>query len=158
MRRESFDRVRLAVRAGIATRARAIVRAIGALVMLIILAIAIPMMPQILKGKDPQEMIGTMFKMIVAFGAVGVAVVIIGLIAWHQVQRGRRGGGTGFPTNTIAPKSSSACPVCGQPWCYERGNGAPSGDAPLTPDAEERTRSRSKPYGLLRSITDESVG
>jgi hypothetical protein len=34
------------------------------------------MMPQILKGKDPQEMIWTMFKMIVAFGAVGVAVVI----------------------------------------------------------------------------------
>jgi len=104
-----------------ANRAEAIVRAIGAIVMLIILAIAIPMMPQILKGKDPQEMIGTMFKMLVAFGAVAVAVVIIGLIVWQRVQRGRGGGGTGFPTDSIAPKSSNACPVCGQPMVLRKG-------------------------------------
>jgi hypothetical protein len=89
--------------------------------MLIILAIAIPMMPQILKGKDPQEMIGTMFNMIVAFGAVGVAVVVIGLIVWLRVQRGRGSGGNGLPTNPIAPKSSNACPACGQPMVLRKG-------------------------------------
>ena|ERR1035437_4610754 len=104
-----------------ANRAEAIVRAVGALVMLVILAIGLPMMPQMLKGKDPQEMMGMIFKMIVGFGAVAVAVLIIGLIVWQRV---RAGGGRPthtLPTDLTAHESSNACPVCREPMVLRKG-------------------------------------
>src|ERR1035437_1866913 len=102
-----------------ANRAEAIVRAVGALVMLVILAIALPMMPQMLKGKDHQQMMGMIFKMIVGFGAVAVAVVIIGLIVWRRV----RGGGPAhtLPTDLTTRESFNACPVCRQPMVLRKG-------------------------------------
>jgi 1,4-dihydroxy-2-naphthoate octaprenyltransferase len=68
-----------------ANRAEAIVRGVGAIVMLLLLLIMVQVLPQILKGRDPREMVNTMTQMVLGFAVVGGLVVVIGLVVWLKV-------------------------------------------------------------------------
>ena len=50
--------------------------------MLLILAVMVYAMPQILKGKSPDEMIRTMFHILIGFALFAGAVTVIVLIVW----------------------------------------------------------------------------
>lgn len=83
-----------------ANRAEAIVRGVGALIMLLVLVIMVRSLPQILNGKDPRDAIGTMLQMITWFVMLGGLVVVVGLIVWFKVRntakrRGVSKGSTG---------------------------------------------------------------
>ena len=69
-----------------ANRAEAIVKGIGALIMVLILAIMVFALPKILKGKSPAEMVGTMHHMIIGFAWFGL-VIGISLIVWVKVRK-----------------------------------------------------------------------
>lgn len=73
-----------------ANRAEAIVRGIGALLLLFLLAAMVFAMPQILKGQSPNEMIGTMLHMVMAFAILVGAVIVMGLVVWIIVLRRRK--------------------------------------------------------------------
>ena len=58
--------------------------------MLLLLGIMTQVLPQILKGNDPHEMIGTMMQIIVGFALIGGLIVLIGLIVWLKVRNGNK--------------------------------------------------------------------
>jgi hypothetical protein len=68
-----------------ANRAEAIVRGVGAIGMLVLLLVMVQVLPQILKGKNPGEMINTMMQMVLGFAFVGGLVGVIGLVVWLKV-------------------------------------------------------------------------
>jgi type IV secretory pathway TrbD component len=47
-------------------------------------------MPQILSGKNPTEMIGTMLAIIVGFVILVGLVAFVGLIVWVKVRNGKK--------------------------------------------------------------------
>ena len=53
--------------------------------MLLLLLVMVQVLPQILKGKDPGEMVNTMMQMVLGFAFVGGLVVVIGLVVWLGV-------------------------------------------------------------------------
>jgi hypothetical protein len=73
-----------------ANRAEAIVKGLGAIILLFLLLGVTQGMPQILSGKNPSEMIGIMFQIIVGFAFLTGLVAVIGLIVWVKVRNGRR--------------------------------------------------------------------
>ena len=73
-----------------ANRAEASVKGVGALVLVFALTVMVYLLPHILKGKDPQEMIRAVFRMIVVFVFASLAVGIAGLIVWLKVMKGKR--------------------------------------------------------------------
>jgi len=73
-----------------ANRAEAIVRGIGAIVLLILLFGVVYALPQILKGKSTDEMLRTMEHTHTVLELLGAAVVAIGLIVWVIVLKGKR--------------------------------------------------------------------
>jgi uncharacterized membrane protein len=73
-----------------ANKAEAIVRGIGAVVMLILLFVATLLLPRILKGQSTDEMMRTMIRFIAAFVALGAVITMIGLIVWCRVRKGGR--------------------------------------------------------------------
>jgi hypothetical protein len=73
-----------------ANRAEAIVKGVGAIILLFLLLGVTQGMPKILNGKNPNEMIGTMFQIIVGFAFLTGLVAVIGLIVWVKVRNGRR--------------------------------------------------------------------
>jgi len=58
--------------------------------MVLLLGIMVFVLPEILKGKDPREMIGTMLQMLMGFTILCGLVVVIGLIVWVKVRNGRK--------------------------------------------------------------------
>ncbi len=69
-----------------ANRAEAIVKGVGALIMVLVLAVMVYALPQILKGKDTGQMMDTMIHMIVGFAVLGLVIGVIGLIVWIKVR------------------------------------------------------------------------
>jgi uncharacterized membrane protein len=70
-----------------ANKAEAIVRGIGAVVMLILLYVATLLLPRILKGQSTDEMIRTMIRFIVAFVALGGVITTVGLIVCFKARK-----------------------------------------------------------------------
>lgn len=68
-----------------ANRAEAIVRGVGALVLLLILVIMVYALPNILKGKSTDEMLQTMLHMLFGFALLAGTVGVLGLIVWIKV-------------------------------------------------------------------------
>jgi protein-S-isoprenylcysteine O-methyltransferase Ste14 len=85
-RRSAFDD-RLMGHRRQADRAEAIVKGVGAIIMLLVLLVMVRGLPQILKGKDTGDAIGTMLQMIIWFAMLGGLVVVVGLIVWFKVQK-----------------------------------------------------------------------
>ena len=77
-----------------ANRAEAIVRGIGALVLLVVLAIMLKVLPHLLKGKSSQEMMETMMHMIIGFAVLAGVVGILGLVVWLKVLKGKKTDGS----------------------------------------------------------------
>ena len=102
-----------------ANRAEAIVRGVGALIMLGIILIMLPMLPKILKGKSADETLRTMFGMIVGFVVLAGAIAVVGLIVWLRVQRGKGRMQSNGPK--FLGSSEETCPECGQPMIIRRG-------------------------------------
>ena len=73
-----------------ATRAEAIVRGVGAIILLLFLGILTLLVPQILKGKDTHETMSTMIKIIGGFAILVLLVGVIGLIVWVKVLKGKK--------------------------------------------------------------------
>jgi hypothetical protein len=65
--------------------------------MLLVLLVMVRGLPQILKGKDTGDAIGTMLQMITWFAMLGGLVVVVGLIVWFKVRKmeKRRGASKG---------------------------------------------------------------
>ena len=73
-----------------ANRAEAIVKGVGAIILLFLLLGVTQGMPQILSGKNPSEMIGTMLHIIMLFALLSGVVVVLGLIVWTVVRSGKK--------------------------------------------------------------------
>ena len=73
-----------------ANRAEAIVTGVGAIILLLLLGSMTQVLPQILKGKDTHEMMSTMMQIIVGFTILCGLVVVIGLIVWVKVRKGKK--------------------------------------------------------------------
>jgi len=73
-----------------ANRAEAIVRGIGAIVLLLILAVMVYALPNILKGQSTDEMLRTMLHSLFGIALLSGAVVVIGLIVWFTVLKKRK--------------------------------------------------------------------
>ncbi len=69
-----------------ANRAEAIVRGIGAIVMLLVLYVLVRNLPGMLQGKSTQEMMSTMFRAVAVFAGAGIAIGIIALVVWYKVR------------------------------------------------------------------------
>jgi hypothetical protein len=69
-----------------ANRAEAIVRGIGGLVMVVVLAIMVYAVPQFLKGKDSQDAIKTALNALLGFTALGLTIGVVGLVVWWRVK------------------------------------------------------------------------
>ena len=81
---ESGSTIHIMSRRREANRAEAIVRGIGAIIMLLILAAMVYAIPQILKGKSTDEMIRTMLHILMGLAVLAGAVTVIGLIVWFK--------------------------------------------------------------------------
>ena len=65
-----------------ANRAEAIVRGIGALVLLLLLLFLLPVLPELLKGKNTEQMMTIVFGIIGIFVLILGAASVIGLVVW----------------------------------------------------------------------------
>jgi hypothetical protein len=100
-----------------ANRAEAIVRGIGALLMLLVLWGVVSVMPQILEGKDPGQAMNIMIRTIMGFAVLLGVIVVDGLVVWTVVLKGlrKRPQHSLEPTNTATPDQAAAnCEVCGE--------------------------------------------
>jgi hypothetical protein len=70
-----------------ADRAEAIVKGIGAIVLLLLLLGMTQFLPGMLKGKAPGEMINTMLHIIMVFAFLCMLVAGVGLLVWIMVRR-----------------------------------------------------------------------
>ena len=61
-------------------------KGVGAIILLLLLFITIQVLPGILKGKEPQEMMNTVMKIIFAFAFLAILVGVIALIVWVWVK------------------------------------------------------------------------
>jgi hypothetical protein len=73
-----------------ANRAEAIVRGVGAIMLLLLLLGVTRVLPQMLNGKDPKEMMSTMMLIITGFAMLTGFVVVVGLIVWVTVRSRKR--------------------------------------------------------------------
>lgn len=73
-----------------ANRAEAIVRGVGAIMLVLLLLGLTQVLPQILKGKDTHEVMSTIMQIIMGFAILSGSVAVIGLIVWVTVMKGRR--------------------------------------------------------------------
>ncbi len=78
-----------------ANRAEVIVRGVGTLILVLVLAVMLFALPHILKGKSTQEMMDTMMHIILGFAVLVVVTGVIGLIVWVKVQE-ENGSGMSF--------------------------------------------------------------
>jgi Na+/phosphate symporter len=73
-----------------ASRAEAIVKGIGGIVMVLVLALMTFAAPYILKGKTTDEMMRTVLHMLMGFFLLCASVSVIGLIVWFRVLKGKK--------------------------------------------------------------------
>ena len=73
-----------------ANRAEAIVKAIGAIVLLLLRGVMVYVLPNILKGKSPNEMLTTMLHLLMGFTLLAIAIGVVGLVVWVKVLKGRK--------------------------------------------------------------------
>jgi hypothetical protein len=73
-----------------ANRVEAIVKAVGTIILLLLLFITIQVLPGIIKGKEPPEMMNTVMKIIFAFAFLAILVGVIGLIVWVKIMKGKK--------------------------------------------------------------------
>lgn len=73
-----------------ANRAEAIVKGVGAIILLLLLLGLTQVLPQMLNGKEPGEMMSTMMHVILGFAMLCGLVAVVGLIVWVKVMKGRR--------------------------------------------------------------------
>jgi sugar phosphate permease len=73
-----------------ANRAETIVKGVGALIMVLVLAAMVFALPQILKGKNTGQMMDTMMHMVVGFAVFGLVIGVIGLIVWVKVLKRKK--------------------------------------------------------------------
>ena len=73
-----------------ADRAEAIVKGVGAIIVLLLLFIAVQFVPQMVKGKDPKEAISIMVQLIAGIAFLMVLVGVIGLVVWVKVRNRRK--------------------------------------------------------------------
>jgi hypothetical protein len=73
-----------------ANRAEAIVKGVGAIILLLLLFITIQVLPGILKGKEPQEMMDTGMKLIFVFAFLAILVGVIALVVWVKIVKGKK--------------------------------------------------------------------
>ena len=73
-----------------ANRAEAIVKGIGGIILLLILGVMVYVLPNILKGKSPNEMLPTMLHVHLGFTLSAIAIGVIGLIVWVKVLKGTK--------------------------------------------------------------------
>jgi hypothetical protein len=73
-----------------ANRAEAIVRGVGAIILLLLLFCLVQVLPRILKGKDTHEMMSTLMQIIVGFTILVLLVGVVGLIVWIKVRKGKK--------------------------------------------------------------------
>jgi len=73
-----------------ANRAEAIVKGIGAIVLLLILLITVYALPKILKGQSTDEMLRNMLRILIGLAVFAGAVAVIGLTVWFRVLRRRK--------------------------------------------------------------------
>lgn len=100
-----------------ANRIEAIVRAVGALFLLLVLAVFIKLGPGLFKGKTSAESLSIALKCIYVFLFLCAVVSVIALIAWWRVMRKP---GASEP-QTYAKVSEIACPDCGRPMVLRTG-------------------------------------
>ena len=60
------------------------------LIMLVLLGVMAQVLPGILKGRDPREMVETVMQVILGFGLPGGLVVLTGLMVWLRVLKGKK--------------------------------------------------------------------
>jgi len=75
-----------------ANRAEAIVRGVGAFIMVLLLALLLFALPHILKGKNTQEMMDTMMHIIIGFASLSIITGVIGVVVWLKVLKGKKKG------------------------------------------------------------------
>lgn len=73
-----------------ANRAEAIVKGVGAFIMVLFLAVMVYEVPNIVKNKSTEDTIHTMWVMILAFVGTCIALGILGVIVWLKVLKGKR--------------------------------------------------------------------
>jgi hypothetical protein len=73
-----------------ANRAESIVKGVGAIIMVLVLAVMVDALPQILKGKSTDEVIRTMLHLLMGFALLGGAIVVIGLVVWFKVLKRKK--------------------------------------------------------------------
>ncbi len=73
-----------------ANRAEGIVRAVGAFIMVIFLAVMVFSVPHLVKNKSADETMHAMLTMITAFVGLCIALGILGVIVWFKVLKGKR--------------------------------------------------------------------
>ena len=73
-----------------ANRVEAIVKGVWAIILLLLLFITIQVLPGIIKGKEPQEMMNTVMKIIFAFAFLAILVGVIALIVWVKIVKGKK--------------------------------------------------------------------
>jgi small-conductance mechanosensitive channel len=73
-----------------ANRAEAIVKGVGAIVLLLILLAMVYAVPHLMKGKNTDEMLHSMLDMLLGFALLAGAVVVIGLIVWFKVLKRKK--------------------------------------------------------------------
>ena len=69
-----------------ADKVEAIVKGVGGILLILVLAGIVTKMPEILKGKNTQEALGTMFGMIRMFVFLALAVATASVVAWWIVR------------------------------------------------------------------------
>lgn len=73
-----------------ANRAEAIVRGIGALIMLALLAAMVFALPHMVKGEDPRETMDIMFRMLIGYAVLGTIIGVVGLVVWFRVLKEKK--------------------------------------------------------------------
>jgi hypothetical protein len=73
-----------------ANRAEAIVKGVGAIVLLLILLAMVYAVPHLMKGKNTDEMLHSMLDMLLGFALLAGTVVVIGLIVWFKVLKRKK--------------------------------------------------------------------
>jgi hypothetical protein len=63
---------------------------VGAIILLLLLFITIQVLPGILKGKEPQEMMDTGMKLIFVFAFLAILVGVIALVVWVKIVKGKK--------------------------------------------------------------------
>jgi H+/Cl- antiporter ClcA len=72
-----------------ANRAEAIVRGVGGLIMVAVLAAMVFAMPHLVKCKNTHEMMEIMLRMLFWYAVLGIIIGAFGLVVWLRILKGK---------------------------------------------------------------------